>query len=55
MDESAPDTLGERAISFSLAFHIRATAPLSWPMRPIHSSYQALAPMVFQSAWYSPR
>jgi hypothetical protein len=55
MEERAPETLGERATSFSLAFHIRATSCRSWETRPIHSSYQALAPMVFQRAWYSPR
>ena len=55
MDESAPLTLGVSAISDSRAFHMVATDCLSWPRRPIHSSYQALAPMVFQRAWYSPR
>jgi hypothetical protein len=55
MDDRAPETLGERAISFSFAFHIVATDCRSWFTRPIHSSYHALAPMVFQSAWYSPR
>ena len=55
MEERAPETLGESATSFSFAFHIVATSPRSWATRPIHSSYQALAPMVFHRAWYSPR
>ena len=34
MDERAPETLGERATSFSFAFHILATSPRSWATRP---------------------
>jgi hypothetical protein len=54
-DESAAETLGVSAISFSRAFHMRATWPRSSAILPSHSSYHAEAPMVFQSAWYSPR